>query len=153
MSAIAISYAIGAPISGGIMSVFGGVAGLEDWQWLFLIEAIPALLAGVFVLFYLDDGPGAREAGCRRTRSAGWPSASRARRRRGMERERHTVGEAMKDRRVLAFGLLYFCMVVNVYGISFWVGEIVDQIGGLERRRQGLRDRDPVHRWRSSASC
>jgi MFS family permease len=32
MSAIAISYAIGAPISGGIMSVMGGVAGLEDWQ-------------------------------------------------------------------------------------------------------------------------
>ena len=50
MSAIAISYAIGAPISGGIMSVFGGVAGLEDWQWLFLIEAIPAIIASVFVL-------------------------------------------------------------------------------------------------------
>ncbi len=57
MSAIAISYAIGAPISGGIMSVFGGVGGLEDWQWLFLIEAIPALIASVFVLLWLDDGP------------------------------------------------------------------------------------------------
>jgi len=57
MSAIAISYAIGAPISGGIMSVFDGVAGLKDWQWLFIIEAIPALLAGVFVLSFLDDGP------------------------------------------------------------------------------------------------
>src|SRR4051795_10619808 len=56
MSAIAISYAIGAPISGAIMSVFGGVGGLSDWQWLFLIEAIPAVLAGIFVLFYLDDG-------------------------------------------------------------------------------------------------
>src|SRR3954449_1604658 len=57
MSAIAISYAIGAPISGLVMSVFGGVAGLSDWQGLFLIEAIPAVLAGIFVLFYLDDGP------------------------------------------------------------------------------------------------
>ena len=57
MSAIAISYAIGAPVSGGIMSVFDDVAGLQDWQWLFLIEAIPALLAGVFVLWFLDDGP------------------------------------------------------------------------------------------------
>src|SRR4051794_7660599 len=57
MSAIAISYAIGAPISGGIMSVFGGVGGLEDWQWLFLIEAIPAIIASVFVLLWLDDGP------------------------------------------------------------------------------------------------
>src|SRR4051812_30030262 len=50
MSAIAISYAIGAPISGGIMSVFDGVAGLADWQWLFIIEAIPALVAGGGVL-------------------------------------------------------------------------------------------------------
>src|SRR3954467_11248522 len=57
MSAIAISYAIGAPISGAIMSVFDGVAGRGDWQWLFLIEALPAILAGIFVLFYLDDSP------------------------------------------------------------------------------------------------
>jgi ACS family tartrate transporter-like MFS transporter len=57
MSAIAISYAIGAPVSGAIMSVFDGTAGLKDWQWLFLIEALPAVLAGVFVWRYLDDGP------------------------------------------------------------------------------------------------
>src|SRR3954449_7562274 len=57
MSAIAISYAIGAPISGGIMSVMGGVAGLEDWQWLFALEAIPAIVAGVLVFLKLPDGP------------------------------------------------------------------------------------------------
>ena len=79
MSAIAISYAIGAPISGGIMAVFGGVAGLEDWQWLFLIEAIPAIVAGVVVFFKLPDGPEGRRAGSRRTRSAGCSSASTAR--------------------------------------------------------------------------
>src|SRR4051812_6951453 len=57
MSAIAISYAIGAPISGGIMSAFDGVAGLDDWQWLFMIEAIPAIVAGVLVFWKLPDGP------------------------------------------------------------------------------------------------
>jgi MFS transporter, ACS family, tartrate transporter len=57
MSAIAISYAIGATVSGLVMSIFGGAAGLSDWQWLFLIEAIPAALGGIFVWFYLDDGP------------------------------------------------------------------------------------------------
>ena len=130
MSAIAISYAIGAPVSGGIMSVFDDVAGLQDWQWLFLIEAIPALLAGVFVLWFLDDGP----------EHATWlPDDEKrwlAQRLEGEEevrltRERHTLGEVFKDARVLAFGVLYFCMVVNVYGISFWVAEIVDQIDGL----------------------
>src|SRR3954469_18409080 len=57
MSAIAISYAIGAPISGGIMSVMDGVAGLHDWQWLFLLEGIPAIIAGVLVFLKLPDGP------------------------------------------------------------------------------------------------
>src|SRR3954462_5635892 len=61
MSAIAISYAIGAPLSGAIMSVFGGVWGLEEWQWLFMIEAIPAIVAGVLVFLKLPDGP--KEAG------------------------------------------------------------------------------------------
>src|ERR671932_789545 len=137
MSAIAISYAIGAPISGGIMSAFDGIAGLRDWQWLFLIEAAPAVLAGFFVLFYLDDGPA--EATWLADDEKGWL----ARRLEGEERarlraERHTVGEAMKDRRVLAFGLLYFCMVVNVYGLSFWVGEIVDNISGLSEVGKGF---------------
>src|SRR4029077_4025862 len=43
-----------------------------------------------------------------------------------------------KDPRVLLFGALYFCMVVNVYGISFWVGEIVDKVGGLSDVGKGF---------------
>jgi ACS family tartrate transporter-like MFS transporter len=137
MSAIAISYAIGAPISGAIMSVFDGVAGLNDWQWLFLIEAIPAVLAGFFVLSYLDDGP--EDATWLADDEKRWlarrlESEERAR----LHAERHTVGEALKDRRVLTFGLLYFCMVVNVYGLSFWVGEIVDNISGLSDVGKGF---------------
>jgi ACS family tartrate transporter-like MFS transporter len=137
MSAIAISYAIGAPISGGIMSVFDGVAGLRDWQWLFLIEAAPAVLAGLFVLTYLDDSP--KDATWLQDDEKRWL----ARRLEGEERarlnaERHSVGEALKDRRVLTFGLLYFCMVVNVYGLSFWVGEIVDNISGLSTVGKGF---------------
>ncbi len=137
MSAIAISYAIGAPISGGIMSVFDGVAGLQDWQWLFIIEAIPALIAAGFILFYLDDGP----------EDATWLEQDEKRWLAGrlldeekvrLAHERHTVVESLKDRRVLAFGLLYFTMVVNVYGLSFWVGEIVDKVGGLSDVGKGF---------------
>src|SRR4051812_43698394 len=137
MSAIAISYAIGAPISGAIMSVFGGVAGLSDWQWLFLIEAVPAVLAGFFVLFYLDDGPA--DAAWLQDDEKRWLATRlEGEERTRMRAERHTVGEALKDRRVLTFGLLYFCMVVNVYGLSFWVGEIVDNIGGLSDVGKGF---------------
>jgi sugar phosphate permease len=137
MSAIAISYAIGAPISGGIMSLFDGVAGLDDWQWLFIIEALPALLASGFVLWFLDDGPA--DADWLPEDEKVWlaerlESEEQVR----LTHERHTIGEVFKDRRVLAFGLLYFCMVVNVYGISFWVSEIVDNVKGLSEVGAGF---------------
>src|SRR3954451_6152453 len=127
MSAIAISYAIGAPISGGIMHVMSGVGGLEDWQWLFVLEAIPAIVAGVLVFLKLPDGPAdanwldAEERQWLQTTLDGEDS----------QREKPSIGQAIKDRRVLVFAVLYFTMVVNVYGLSFWVGKIVDQIDGI----------------------
>jgi ACS family tartrate transporter-like MFS transporter len=58
--------------------------------------------------------------------------------RRSPARERHSLGDALKDRRVLTFAPLYFTMVVNVYGLSFWVGEIVDKINGLSDVGEGF---------------
>ena len=137
MSAIAISYAIGAPISGGIMSALGGVWGLSDWQWLFIIEAIPALIAGFAVWRWLPDGP--EHAGWLQDDERHWLAG----RLEGEEQvrlahESHTLGQVFKDRRVLAFALLYFTMVINVYGLSFWVGEIVDNISGLSEVGKGF---------------
>src|SRR3954451_10251251 len=105
MSAIAISYAIGAPISGGVMSAFDGVAGLNDWQWLFILEAVPAIVAGVVVWTKLPDGP--QDAGWLEPEEREWlktrlEGEDRAR----MGHERHTLGEVFKDRRVFAFAVL-----------------------------------------------
>src|SRR4029079_12961944 len=54
------------------------------------------------------------------------------------QRESHSIGEGLKDVRVRVVGLLYFCRVVNVYGLSFWVGEIVDKVGGLSDVGKGF---------------
>jgi D-galactonate transporter len=134
MSAIAISYAIGAPISGGVMSAFDGVAGLNDWQWLFLLEAVPAIVAGVVVWTKLPDGPA--DAGWLEPEEKDWlktrlDGEDRA-------REKHPLRDVLRDRRVLLFALLYFTMVINVYGLSFWVGEIVDKVNGLSEVGKGF---------------
>ncbi len=56
MVAIPISTFVGSPISGAILDV-DGVWGLHGWQWLFILEAIPAVVLGVGVLIWLPDRP------------------------------------------------------------------------------------------------
>ena len=57
MLAIGVSNVLGNPISGWIMDHFDGVSGLHGWQWLFLLEGIPTVFAGVAVLFVLKNSP------------------------------------------------------------------------------------------------
>jgi MFS family permease len=57
MMAIAFANVFGSPLSGLIMDRFDGAQGLHGWQWLFVLEGLPASLVGVAVLFYLNDSP------------------------------------------------------------------------------------------------
>ena len=56
MAAAPISVALGSPISGALLEM-DGLAGWHGWQWMFVLEAIPALILGVVVLFYMTDRP------------------------------------------------------------------------------------------------
>jgi ACS family tartrate transporter-like MFS transporter len=56
MAAIPLSSVIGSPVSGALLGL-DGVMGMAGWQWLFVVEAIPALILAVVVLFYLTDRP------------------------------------------------------------------------------------------------
>src|SRR5207249_910291 len=57
MTAAALSSVIGNPLSGFILKRMAGMGGLAGWQWLFVLEGLPASLLGVVVLFYLKNGP------------------------------------------------------------------------------------------------
>jgi ACS family tartrate transporter-like MFS transporter len=57
MMASALSGVVGNPISGAVLHSMNGLGGLHGWQWLFLIEGLPSVLLGFFVLWYLPDGP------------------------------------------------------------------------------------------------
>src|SRR6188474_338145 len=56
MTATAIAGAIGSPLSGLLLEM-DGIRGLGGWQWLFLLEGIPAVLLGFITFVYLPDGP------------------------------------------------------------------------------------------------
>ena len=55
-TAIPISGILGGILSGWILDHVNGPLGFRGWQWLFLIEALPAIFLGLAVWFYLDDG-------------------------------------------------------------------------------------------------
>jgi MFS family permease len=69
MAAIPLSTVIGAPISSALLGL-DGVLGMHGWQWLFILEAAPALLLSVVALFYLTDKPA--DAGWLRDDERSW---------------------------------------------------------------------------------
>ncbi|TAN52733.1 MAG: MFS transporter [Methylococcaceae bacterium] len=54
---VPIAGLLGGPISGWLMAGMDGVLELRGWQWLFVLEGLPAVLLGLLCLWWLDDGP------------------------------------------------------------------------------------------------
>ncbi len=127
MVAIPLSSVLGSPVSGYILGL-DGVAGLHGWQWLYLIEAAPAVLLSVVVFFYLTDRPA--DATWLSTPQREWLAARLAAETTQRERaETLTVRQALLDRRVLALSLVYFGVVACLYGVQFFLPQIVKAFG------------------------
>lgn len=127
MAAIPLSSVIGAPVSGLVLYA-DGVLGLRGWQWLFIIEAVPAILLGVVCWFYLTDHPG--HAAWLAPEERQWLTTRMAAERAARERARtYSILESLIDPRVLAIALIYFGAVAANYGFTFWLPQIVKAFG------------------------
>jgi MFS family permease len=127
MAAIPLSTVIGAPISGALLYLHGGL-GLAGWQWLFIIEAIPAIILAVVVFFYLTDRPA--DAAWLAPDERSWLAERLEAERRQREAVRsYTVVEALVNPRVLALSVVYFGAVATNYGLSFFLPQIVKAFG------------------------
>ncbi|GJG93681.1 MFS transporter [Cupriavidus pauculus] len=125
MTAIALSGVIGGPLSGWIMQSFDGHNGWAGWQWMFLVEGIPSILVGIWVLLYLDD----------RIAHAKWLTADeRALLERNIaaedqHKEDPPISQVLSSPRVWLMSAIYFCFVMGLYGVSFWLPTIIKQTG------------------------
>ncbi len=125
MTAVAISGAIGGPLSGFILRAMAGVNGWAGWQWLFLIEGIPSVVMGIAVFFYLDDS----------IDHARWLNASeklllhRNLERDADEKQLLSIADTFRNRRVLSFAALYFTFTMGLYGVGFWLPQIIKNMG------------------------
>ncbi|HEX4972658.1 MAG TPA: MFS transporter [Steroidobacteraceae bacterium] len=133
MIAIPVSSAIGSPVSTAILSL--QAYGLQGWQWMFLLEGAPAVLCGFAVLVFLRDGP--RKAAWLTSEEKEWLEGELARER-GGALPSHSVVAALREPRVWFLGLVYFGMLVGMYGYGFWLPQIVKGFGELSNLQVGF---------------
>jgi D-galactonate transporter len=135
LTAIPMAAIFGGPLSGWILSAVSGTYGLSGWQWLFIIEAIPSIVFGVAILFYLDNSVQEAkwlDAGEKRTVAS--IIAAEQEEKEGLSELRH----AFVTPRVWLLGLAYFCIVCGIYIVSFWLPTIIKQTGVNDPLKIGL---------------
>ena len=121
MVAIPISAVIGGPVSGFLLAL-DGVLGLAGWQWLFLVEGLPAVIAGIVLFVLLPDRP----------EDATWLSDDERRVVRERLAAEHRPKEvkrlalAFRDVRVLILAGVQFGFLVGSYGIGIFLPQILD---------------------------
>lgn len=129
MTAIAISNVVGSPVSGAIMQYMDGYNNWRGWQWLFLIEGLPAVLIGILVLVLLPNGPRHAKWLTQAEQDLVVQSIQADEASKKDLGQRHSFGDAFKDLRVWALSVVYFCGVVCFYAVNFWMPTIIQEMG------------------------
>jgi D-galactonate transporter len=134
MIGIPIAGVLGGPISGWIMKSFNGVHGLSSWQWLFLLEAVPSLILGVFTLFYLPNS----------IRASKWLSEEEKLvleqniAKDGGGKADHSLASVFGNGKVWLMAAIYFCCMMGLYGVSFYLPTLIKAAGVKDPLDVGL---------------
>jgi MFS transporter, ACS family, tartrate transporter len=131
-----IAGIVGSPLSGAILELHNR-GGLEGWQWLFLLEGIPAVLMGLVVIVFLPNGPG--KAGWLSENEKEWIQSR-------LEDEKSTSGgkvhlslsEVFMSGRIWLLCFIYFLLTVGIYGYEMWLPSIIKEFSGLSYSVVGL---------------
>ena len=134
LTGVAISGVIGGPLSGWILHTMSGVHGLAGWQWLFLLEGIPSLVMGVATYLYLPDSL---------ERAAWLPDDERRRLQQNLRdeasgEEHGSVFATLRNPRVILYAGISFSFVMGLYGISFWLPQLIRSMGVQDAGRIGV---------------
>jgi len=127
MAAAPISVVLGSPISSALLEMHG-VGGLQGWQWLFILEAVPAVILGFVVLFYMTDRP--EKAKWLAEEQREWlVETMEAERAKKAGHASHSIWRGLADLRVLALSLVYFGTSAGLYTLSIWAPQIIKEFG------------------------
>ncbi|SIO47893.1 D-galactonate transporter [Burkholderia sp. GAS332] len=135
--AVAIAGVLGGLVSGTIMQYAGGMGGLAGWQWLFIIEGVPAIGLGALAWWVLDDSPA----------KARWLTDDEKRRLQTAldadeQAKRHVASasfrEALRNPRVYLLAAVYFTLTCGTMAVSFWLPALIKGAGVTDMLHVGL---------------
>ncbi|WP_408483926.1 MFS transporter [Paraburkholderia sediminicola] len=134
MAALPISGLVGGPLSGLIMQRFTGVSGLHGWQWLFFLEALPAVVIGIVIWFLLPD----------RVADARWLSDEQKSiiaaniAKEDAQKPTSNTRSVFTSGRIWLMSLMLFAFATGNMGISFWLPTILQRAGHGSALNVGL---------------
>jgi len=136
MLAIPGANAVGAPLSTFLMQIEW--FNLSGWQWLFILEAVPAMILGIICFFYLDDR--LEDVKWLTEEEKNWLLHVTQKEKEAKQQVKHyTFAQALKDRDVLILSAGYFCWMFGYYGINMFLPTVTDTMAeSLSMSTQGL---------------
>jgi len=126
MTAIPLSSILGAPVSGLILDRVSWF-GVSGWRWLFVLEALPAVVLGVLTYYLLPNRPA--EARFLTEEERDWITRELLHEEQKKQQE-HKLSAltALADRRVWHLSFIYFFLMIGTYGTGFWMPQIIKSI-------------------------
>jgi len=128
MTANPLAGVIGSPVSGALLGLHGG--GLSGWQWMFLIEGLPAIGFGAAVFWTLADTP--HEASWLTSSEKSWLLEK-------LEAEQQTESaprgeshwEILFRPRIWLLSMVYFGVSTTMYGVTLWLPSVIRAFSGM----------------------
>lgn len=136
-----LSTIIGSPLSGLILKLFEDVGNLHNWQWLFIIEAIPSFVLAFVVLRFLDND--VKSASWLTDAEKQWVLDDLAKDAANRERVSHgkpdsSLKAVFSNGYVWLLSLVFFSFNIGYYGINFWLPSIIKTSGVIDDFHIGL---------------
>ena len=128
MTANPLAGVVGSPISGALLNLHG--AGLSGWQWMFLIEGLPAIIFGAVVFWTLCDHP--NEAQWLRGEEREWLIGRLAEEQRAESAvSRRDFWKVLISPRIWFLSVIYFGLSTTMYGVTLWLPSVIRSFSGM----------------------
>lgn len=134
MIGIPIAGVVGGPLSGWILNSMNGFHGMAGWKWMFLIEALPSLVLGIMTIFYLPN----------KIRDAKWLSNEEKQlledniAQENTGKADHALSGVFGNPRVWLMAAIYFCCMMGLYGVGFYLPTLIKAAGVQDALDVGL---------------